>query len=1174
MKQPIRIRTLSLVATAAFVAACSGGGNGVSSSAPGSGFAVVRTEPLNNGRLFLNEPIRVDFNTPVDLTSADLNSFSFTVLDQNGTPVAEQPAGEFLVDKSPGDTVVGRRLLFQPRYPTNDTFDDGGFRPGRTYIVQLVAGNRHNGTSLRDTSGNVLAAATSFRFSTADGNTPAQLFRDFVPGGPRKLTSVLTASGLQQFAGYIITPALVNGRVGLNKFGAPPVEIRLFFDQPLNPQSSNVPVALDNNPLLRSINDRGRIFLEYDDSDPAGRGSNVWIPADFDVEQNGLVELQLPGSSETIRYTGCKVVLRPVGVLPNNATVRVIVENTLEDISGESNVANAAYDRGFTSFLTAQAFNPQFDAVVTSFDNAAQIDLTAPFLEPFAEIDQGFLRAGFGFEGTPTVIDYNPNNATQILNTDFTQVIPANGPPFSVSGGVFNFRNVTIRAGVFVQGLGTNPMVWLVNGNFNIDGQLSVDGGQGERVNTLNSANFPAGGGPGVCGGGRGGDGSPSGTQRDLTGQSGFGPRQRPGGGGGPGRMACTTGCSRGSGGGGGSMATQGDPWYHAPATSGTSFQQRVGRGGQGCDGASGATTRSLQGGDPGPLAFSDARSDNNFWGAGVNVATQIRIVGELANPVGGEGGGGGGDLTGTPGSCTVNDPNYASDMKGGGGGGGAGVLIIKALGDITIGSTGRIHADGGNGGGGEQAGTCNEGGGGGGGSGGMVILMAGGHIRLNAHGVSTPTARWRYGENDYDFCVSADGGVTLTGSFGTPDVESKYPASGQTMMTGASYDSAPLGGLGGLGVVQLMAPPGPSSDLPPDGTNTLLDDNIDVFVNGVRASGTTNPTKQALLAWRGFPYFDGRLTGDDPTTTINIGDNEGDIRPTPIFLPVTFSSRTRLRSKWIDTGASSRIPQLAPTSDPRIIVEDPTNNLRAGPTYSFAGTFGASADPFELGYARFEQSSTSSVRLVYPVVLQPTDVFAIAVNSDGSYRIDLATPALQGVADRFSQYEAELLNVNNLLLGSYRILSHSDRQLVLSSESGLLPPATDVRRVRILAKFFKIVTDGSEGLGRTNPLVTSNAVPISNVRIGFAFHKDPSIHPAPGTNIDPNRFPTQVGTFVFDISDPTVQETIRSTHMPFVTWDVLFNTGFKSTASDIPQGLSPASPRPELHFLRIPFRF
>lgn len=1131
-----RISSCAILALA-LLAACSGGGD---SSGGGGSFLVLKTEPLNNGRLYLNEPIRVDFTTNVDLNSANLSTFSFQVLDQNGSPVSEQPTGRFEIGTSPGDEAPGRRLLFIPRFPTNDTYDNGGFRPGRTYLVSLVAGNPRNGTVLRSDGGKGLGVPVSFAFSTADGTTPSQLFRDTLPGGPRKTS-------------FTITPTPDNdGRVVLNKFGAPALELRLGFDQALNPNSSNVPVALDTDPLLRSINQRGRVFLEYDDPDPA-IGFNKWIPADVDLERNDL--------------SGSVLVLRPVGVLPNNATVRAIVENTLEDISGESNVANAAYNRVFATFRTRISYDPQFDAVVESFDEADNINFEAPFLEPTAEVDNGFVKAGFDFEGTNTTLEYRPTISEVVLSTDFTQVIPSNGSPFNVSGGVFNFRNVTIPAGVRVNGVGSNPMVWLVTGDFRVAGELSVRGGNGQRVDTLNSANFPSAGGVGVCAGGNGGKGSPSGTQRDLSGQAGFGPFQRTGGGGRPGQLSCQAACGRGSGGGGGSMSTQGDPFYKQLAGTGTTFQQQRGVGGQGCQGAAGSASRSLQGGEAGPTVFTDARTDNNFWGSAVNVQRQIRITGELASPRGGGGGGGGGDLSNS-GGCNPLDVNFVNDSKGGGGGGGGGALIVKALGNIIVEPTGKILADGGYGGGGEQAGSCNQGGGGGAGAGGMVVLMAGKQIILNAKGV-TAANRFTYAQNDYDFVISADGGLCTTGTFGAPVIAAKYPASGQTVLAGTQYDSAPLGALGGMGIVQLMAPPGDPNDptANADNTNTVLDDNIIFLRDGTPQNGTA---KRDLLAWRGFPNAAGILVDDFGTPT-NIGANEGDIRPSPIFLPVTFSNRTRLRSKWIDTGSSKRRPLAAPDNQPRGIVQDTVNNLLAGPTYEFAGTFN---NPTGLthGYANYQVDGTSA-KPVYPVAVNYADILGINANASFSgqpaIRVELTSPALGTIVDRYSQYEVQFASASADLNPTFRILSHSDRILFLSPTSGAIPEGAT--RLRVLSKFFEIRiggVQGSETLGGTYAGSLPNSqIPIANVRIGFAFHQDPASPTA-------QRFPANPSQFVLDLTDPAVQDQIRLLGASYVQWDILFNTGFKSVVTDVPPGLSPSSPRPELHFLRIPYRF
>src|SRR5262245_25300604 len=576
-------RLFSLAIVAAFFSCSSSDVGGIKT---GGDFIVLQTEPSDNGALFLNDAIQIDFSNPVMLASASLLTFSFQVLDQVGNTVAEPVAGHFEIGTSPGDATPGRRLRFVPRLPTNDLFTNGGFRPGRTYVVQLIGGNPVNGTVLRDINGKGLAHAVSFRFTTADGVTPGLLFRNPEAGGPRRTSFEFRPKNSQ------------TGLVSLNKLGTPPVEVTLTFDQPLNPSSTNVPTALDTNPLVRSSNAKGRIFLEYKDPEyDLSPDDYTWIPADVTLDP------------ETVS----KVTLRPLGVLPNNATIRVVVERTLEDISGESNTSNPAYDPVFGTFRTERSYEQQFDALVEDFLSSDHFNLEAAFAQPVAEVGPGYVKAGFAFEGTTTGAEFEPTTNV-VLNTNFTQVVPKFGTPYNVSGGVFNFRNVKIRNGKTVSGQGSNPMVWLVSGSFEVGsdaassgggGTLSVDGGQGTRVQSVGGANVPKAGGAGVCGGGNGGRGSPGTTSRDVAGETGNGPLQVAMGGGVGGALACAAGCTRASGGGGGSLATQGDPNYKKQTLAGPVFPifpQQTGVGGNGCPGAAGTVQRSLLGGTPAPI--------------------------------------------------------------------------------------------------------------------------------------------------------------------------------------------------------------------------------------------------------------------------------------------------------------------------------------------------------------------------------------------------------------------------------------------------------------------------------------------------------------------------------------------------------------------------------------------
>jgi hypothetical protein len=470
-------------------------------------------------------------------------------------------------------------------------------------------------------------------------------------------------------------------------------------------------------------------------------------------------------------------------------------------------------------------------------------------------------------------LDYAPTAPEVVLNTDFTQIQPTTGPALTVVGGVFQFRNVTISQGVRVVGVGSRQMLWICTGTFRIDGEMTVSGFNGQTVNTLNSANFPSAGGLPGAGAGSGGRGSPSAIQRDPVGEDGFGPTGMPWAGGRGGRLACTAGCVRASAGGGGTFGTAGDPGYPVLAGPGTSFQQMLGIGGQGCLGASGSASRSLAGGLAGTGPFVDGIAENDFFGTAIDVFRRRLIVGELPVPVGGSGGGGGGDSS-VNNSCALVDPNFANDPKGGGGGGGGGCLVIYAQRGIVVGPTGVVTANGGHGGGGEQAGSCNYGSGGGGGSGGMLILVSENGITLHVKGET-------FANNDYNSVLSADGGVCTTGTFSTPVILSKYPANGTAMSPsfGTNYDSAPLGGFGGLGLIQLVARPGNNSD----GTNTYLDDGITLIRNGVTLGGAQ---KQRFLGWRGWPDASG-MFADDFGFPILVRNGAGDMRPSPILIPI-----------------------------------------------------------------------------------------------------------------------------------------------------------------------------------------------------------------------------------------------------------------------------------------------
>ncbi len=115
----------------------------------------------------------------------------------------------------------------------------------------------------------------------------------------------------------------------------------------------------------------------------------------------------------------------------------------------------------------------------------------------------------------------------------------------------------------------------------------------------------------------------------------------------------------------------------------------------------------------------SNATDGSVFGGGGSAGSAGLNQQDDAFTLLGGGAGGGGGAMYNTPGD----EVNFST---GGGGGAGGGVIVMNAFGNVTVGASGNVLANGGNGGG--VSGTV-KGGAGGGGGGGSILMFAGGII-------------------------------------------------------------------------------------------------------------------------------------------------------------------------------------------------------------------------------------------------------------------------------------------------------------------------------------------------------------------------------------------------------------------------------------------------------------
>lgn len=360
-------------------------------------------------------------------------------------------------------------------------------------------------------------------------------------------------------------------------------------------------------------------------------------------------------------------------------------------------------------------------------------------------------------------------------------VSPGDFVVYDTSSGPLRVRDLIIGAGGTLRVEGERAFILQAGRLVQIDGTLDLSGTDARDVATLNTATFPERGAHGGPGGGEGGTASSVKDNSTPAGLAGLGSdATASGGAGGESGYAPTTMSrdARRPGGGGGGVLALDQPESDDPADpANIGLIAESGEDGNVASTGALSGTSPARGGSKGISVFRDGDPTNDFWGFGLSGGGQL-IVGELAFPVGGRGGGAGGDAV--P-SSVFPHPNFssASDEKGGAGGGGGGLSLLQTR-QLAIGPFGQVLADGGDGARGENVLFLDSiGGNGGGGSGGYVV------VRANAIDLSLVSG----------IAFSAVGGQG-------PDNRS------------SSTDGS--GGNGGPGVIQLHTPDAAGIQLPP----------------------------------------------------------------------------------------------------------------------------------------------------------------------------------------------------------------------------------------------------------------------------------------------------------------------------------------------------------------------
>ena len=484
----LSVRNTLLFLAAAAAAACGGGGSGSGSGGSGQ---TGRFEALNvnieEGVVWeLNRAIRVEFNHSLDPSSISFGSVVLRPLDPDiqGRPVT----GSFELEPGSNDQV----LVFRPTCPTNTDNDNGAFVPGGyRYEFTLPTQQQFGSSVLRDRDGRPLSLGLNRRFRTP--NPPGQpLFLDPNPAPPRI--------------------ASVRWPDGLNLFLQPDPLIQVQIDQPIDAGESNL--NPDNLTVLYAAGEVGQ----------AGENS---FPA----------ENRLPGRWVLIANctsTGADVAFQVSGLLPANRRLRLVMENTFQDLAGQTNVARLVWSPDFelpslSEYYGDPSWNESLETVDEfrdGFDSSVHLEGDEVLTLPAATVTDGKLISGFDFPGqfVSEEADLLVDSELEIFTDGTTVFTDSNGRNFTVQNGVVYVDDFTLRSGKKLRGRGRNPLVIYATGNVTVDGELNASGNHSHWPTSLNSPQFPEGGALGECAGGAGGDSSQVTNAETLRGEAGDGP--------------------------------------------------------------------------------------------------------------------------------------------------------------------------------------------------------------------------------------------------------------------------------------------------------------------------------------------------------------------------------------------------------------------------------------------------------------------------------------------------------------------------------------------------------------------------------------------------------------------------------------------------------------------------
>ncbi len=560
---------------------------------------------------FLNERLILQFSSEIDPTSVNPDSIQIRIKSTSFTIAAE---GDFVIE---GDTI-----LFVPKFPSAIDLSDGGFQASTEYRVLLPGFPDQQ--SIRSTSGNILTDTVSTTFETRS-NDP--LLLDPVPGRPRVTTialdlnrdGIFDADGIpetpdpEEFTDLDSIPLVAEVPVGLARA---PMKVGVFLNEPILPAS-----------LFEDLDDDG----QPDSIALVNPGSATKIPTLINLEQSFLAQ------EDRFRTL---ITVSPRATLPPRSEVQIQIFNLIRDFGFPSIPINPL-TAGFTTQTGPATF---VDEIAEDFDTT--INRSSSSTADWGLRNSGVLVPGSGLGGSP--VDgtlFVPASSTFRFNTAINQ-------------GIYQFDSVLIEEDSQVRAEGPHPLQIFCRGDFDLRGNIILDGERGENGAT-NGASRVVVGGLGGPGGFRGGNANDPPGRSINTGKDGFAPSFFPDSGGKGGRRATA---SIGGGGGGGHADPGGQDPISNSGAGGAAYDIEptldLNGGSGGAGGGNGANGN--------PLLETPGGAGGGGGGAFIlNCAGTFRFTGDILSADGGGGGDG-----------ANSSPSAPAPRGGGGGGAGSGGVV------------------------------------------------------------------------------------------------------------------------------------------------------------------------------------------------------------------------------------------------------------------------------------------------------------------------------------------------------------------------------------------------------------------------------------------------------------------------------------------------------------------